>query len=77
MMAVKDFVWEGDKARWVPLGQGVVRFGEVLKVFRTQNFAGPVSIHFEYKTPSREALLEDMRAAIRSVKDALAEAGYA
>lgn len=34
MMAVKDFVWKGDKAEWVPLGEGIVKPVDYFKTFR-------------------------------------------
>ncbi len=59
MVAVKDFVWEktssGWRTRWVPLGQGVVNWGEFFKMLAQFPFHGPISIHIEYdpggKTP--------------------------
>lgn len=70
MVAVKDFVWEGDKVRWVPLGQGIVKTAEMLKTLRARNFTGPISIHLEYDTPSNDALLEDIRAATEYLRSA-------
>ena len=76
MMAVKDFVWDGDRPKWVPLGQGVVKTAEFLKIFRSHGFAGPISLHFEYKVESDDALLEEMRAAVAKLRGYLQEAGY-
>jgi len=76
MAAVKDFVWEGANARWVPLGKGIVQTAEFFKTFRAQGFAGPISIHFEYDTRSKDALLEDIGAAAEQVRSTLREAGY-
>ncbi|MCL4217097.1 MAG: sugar phosphate isomerase/epimerase, partial [Candidatus Hydrogenedentes bacterium] len=76
MMAVKDFVWDGDRPRWVPLGEGVVQTVEFLKILHATNFAGPVSIHFEYKTESDDVLLEHIRAASARMRDNLREAGF-
>lgn len=76
MMAVKDFVWDGDRPKWVPLGEGIVKTAEFLKIFRVAGFAGPVSIHFEYKTESNDALLDDMRRAIAALREDLRESGY-
>ncbi len=78
MMAVKDFVWtDGDRPQWVTLGEGRVKTAEFLKIFREVGFAGPISIHFEYKTPSRDVLLEEIRESVVTVRAALKEAGYA
>ena len=77
MMAVKDFVWDKDKPQWVPLGKGIVKTAECLKIAREAGFAGPISLHFEYKTASQDALLEDMRAAAVTLREELKKAGYA
>ena len=44
---VKDFQWDGRKARHVPLGTGSVdpKFFEMIK---RDGFAGPISLHVEY-----------------------------
>lgn len=76
MMAVKDFVWDGDRPRWVPLGEGVVKTAEFLKILRAAGFAGPLSIHFEYKTESDDVLLDHIRAAVKQMHSYLEEAGY-
>lgn len=76
MMAVKDFVWDGERPKWVPLGEGIVKTAEFLKIFRGAGFAGPISIHFEYKTESNDALLDDMRHAIAALREDLQGAGY-
>lgn len=79
MMAVKDFVWRDDASRpqWVPVGAGYVPLTELFTIMRAAGFGGPVSIHFEYDTPSNDALIEDMREAVATVRAALSEAGYA
>lgn len=43
----KDFVWEEDKLRNVPLGEGRVdkKYGAMLK---ESGFSGPISLHVEY-----------------------------
>lgn len=76
MMAVKDFVWENGKPRWVPLGQGHVQTAAFLKIFREAGFAGPMSLHFEYKTASRDALLEEIRKTAVTLREAMKQAGY-
>lgn len=52
MVAVKDFVWEksGDqwRTRWVPLGQGMVRWPEFFQLLARTPFPGPLSLHIEY-----------------------------
>ena len=76
MMAVKDFVWAGERPRWVPLGEGIVDTAAVLKIVRTAGFAGPISMHFEYKVPSHDAMIEEVGNAAGVLRDALEQAGY-
>ena len=77
MMAVKDFVWKKDQPEWVPLGQGVAQTVEMLKIAHAAGFAGPISIHFEYKTASNDALIEAMRKEVATLRGYLKDAGYA
>jgi L-ribulose-5-phosphate 3-epimerase len=76
MMAVKDFVWDKDKPKWVPLGEGIVKTVECLEIVREAGFVGPISLHFEYKTPSNDVLLEEMKKAVRTLRANLQAAGY-
>ena len=76
MTSVKDFVWEDGKVKWVPLGQGHVNVPEFFSIFRAAGFAGPVSIHVEYRTPSDDAMLEEIRAAVNTIRADLKKAGY-
>jgi len=76
MMAVKDFVWDKNKPKWVPLGEGIVPIAAFLRIMRADGFAGPISMHFEYKVPSDEALLAEVRKAAVTLRAALSEAGY-
>jgi sugar phosphate isomerase/epimerase len=52
MVAIKDFIWEktgeGWRTRWVPLGEGVVRWSEFFAILRKIPFDGPISLHIEY-----------------------------
>ena len=72
---VKDFTWgrteKGWKARWCPLGQGMVdrRFFEPLL---KEGYAGPVSQHHEYETDSPEAMRRLMREDLKTLKGWLA-----
>jgi len=79
MMAVKDFVWRSDESRpqWVPVGKGYVPLTGLFTIMREAGFGGPVSIHFEYDTPSNDALVAAMCDAVVTVRTALGEAGYA
>jgi sugar phosphate isomerase/epimerase len=76
MVALKDFVWEGDRPRWLTLGEGYVPTAEYLKVLHAHGFSGPVSLHFEYNTGSQSKLLEEIRNAVVLLKEWLTEAGY-
>ena len=76
MMAVKDFRWMDGGVRWGPLGEGQVDLAAMLRIMREAGFGGPISLHFEYPTPSRDALLEHIAAAAKTLRAALAEAGY-
>lgn len=77
MSSVKDFVWEDNRVKWVPIGQGIVNIPEFFTIFRNAGFAGPVSIHVEYKLDSDDAMLDEVRAAAVRVRADLATAGYA
>lgn len=77
MLAVKDFVWENKRVRWLTLGEGQVPLVEFLEIFRAANFTGPISMHFEYQTASNETLIEEIRKAGVTLRAALKEAGYA
>jgi sugar phosphate isomerase/epimerase len=52
MVALKDFVWEKTggqwRSRWVPLGEGMVRWPEFFRLLARTPFPGPVSLHIEY-----------------------------
>jgi len=52
MIAIKDFVWEktggGWRTRWVPLGEGMVRWPEFFRMLAKTRFNGPISLHIEY-----------------------------
>jgi sugar phosphate isomerase/epimerase len=52
-ICIKDFVWgKNEKGAWkhenVMLGEGMVKFDEFLKEYKTLNVESPISIHFEY-----------------------------
>ena len=51
-LAVKDFVWakgaKGWDAKWVPLGEGMVKFPQFFALLAKTDFNGPVQIHYEY-----------------------------
>jgi sugar phosphate isomerase/epimerase len=75
MVALKDFVWEkvggAYRTRWVPLGQGMVRWPEFAALLRGTPFDGPVSLHIEYDPggATRAARLDRaLEAAARDLK---------
>lgn len=79
MLAVKDFRFVKAAPRWTPLGEGIVPVAEFLKRFHSAGFSGPVSIHFEYdgyNDATEDGKLEQIAAAVKLVRGALAEAGY-
>jgi len=78
MAAVKDFVFDGNKPRWVPLGEGIVDAGACLRIFREQaGFAGPVSLHFEYEVRSHDQMLEEVAKAVKHMREKVyRDAGY-
>ena len=56
MIAVKDFYWQNTETRgWrekdCPLGQGMCRYNDFLKMVAQAGFHGPISLHLEYQTP--------------------------
>jgi len=80
MAAVKDFVFERNRPRWVPLGEGMVRIDDFLRTFRAAGFSGPVSIHFEYSEfnrARRSEKEEQLAAAGRHMRREYDKAGYA
>ncbi len=76
MMAVKDFIWRKDRPRWVQLGEGIVQTTAFLKVFRRVGFGGPISLHFEYPTRSKDELAQHIEDGAAHVRTCLKEAGY-
>jgi L-ribulose-5-phosphate 3-epimerase len=76
MMAVKDFVWDGLKPDWVPLGKGLVDTEAFFRIFRAAGFAGPVSLHFEYHIGSHDAIIEEIAESAKRLRRILASAGY-
>ena len=77
MMAVKDFVFDKGKPRWVPLGEGIVQTAAFLRLFKEAGFQGPISMHFEYEAPSNDAMIEEVRTTATTLRACLKRAGYA
>jgi L-ribulose-5-phosphate 3-epimerase len=56
MIGVKDFSWQKTETRgWretsCPLGQGMCRYKDFLKMVAQAGFHGPISLHLEFQTP--------------------------
>lgn len=56
MMAVKDFYWKKTETKgWqptnCPLGQGMCKHKDLLKMVAAVGFHGPISVHVEYQIP--------------------------
>ncbi len=71
MVAVKDFYWAKKNGawepHWCPLGEGMVNWGEVFKVFAAGGFAGPVSLHIEYDAPDEMGAIAKDLAYLKGV----------
>ncbi len=78
MVAVKDFQFAGTRPRWVPLGDGATDIAAMLTILRDLgNFNGPVSMHFEYRVPSQDAMIEEIgKAATYMRTEIFPKAGY-
>jgi sugar phosphate isomerase/epimerase len=54
MMAVKDFLWQKQDGKWdavwVPLGEGMVHWSEILPLVLKSGYRGPITLDLEYKT---------------------------
>lgn len=53
MVACKDFFWERQEGKWkarmCPLGQGMVDYPRFFRALAASGFAGPISLHVEYR----------------------------
>lgn len=53
LAAMKDFYWEKTNGkwdvRWCPMGDGMVKWPQVLGAYAAARFTGPMSIHVEYE----------------------------
>jgi len=68
MMAVKDFLWDRAKPKWVPLGTGIVPLQEILQIMANARFGGPISMHFEYKIDGLDAMKAEIAAATQHMQ---------
>ncbi len=92
-IALKDFAWGQDKAgtwraRWKPIGEGMVRFREFFAMVKATAFSGPTQIHFEYPLGGAESgkselsipasqVLGAMKADVRRIREMISTAGNA
>jgi sugar phosphate isomerase/epimerase len=78
-IAVKDFIWAKDargawKPQWTPLGEGMVKLPEFLKMAAECGFEGPMQQHFEYPLRTPEASYAAMRHDLGVLRAALRQA---
>jgi sugar phosphate isomerase/epimerase len=89
-IAVKDCMWvKGENGKWksefVPMGTGMVHFGEFFKMVKQSGFNGPLQIHYEYPlggandgkvklTMPQEEVLAAMKRDVRQLRVYLKEA---
>ncbi|MCX8157655.1 MAG: sugar phosphate isomerase/epimerase [Verrucomicrobiae bacterium] len=72
---VKDFYWEKTgsqwRTRWCPLGEGMIprAFFQQLKA---GNFAGPISMHFEYPMGNEQETLQGYKDSLARLREWLA-----
>lgn len=68
-VCVKDFVWNKNKVKSVPLGEGMVDKKTVTQL-KGINFDGPISLHIEYLTQSsgRPALAEAYKKDLAALR---------
>lgn len=86
VVTIKDFHWEKSaKGKWAPawgpLGEGMIEGPRFLKMVKESNFAGPITLHFEYEPKdasgkqSHEALLAAMKKDLLKLRGWLTQAG--
>lgn len=74
MLAVKDFRWLDNKSAYAgarrhsvmfcPLATGNTPWPQLVKIFKQRQFAGPISIHAEYRTDHSEPWCDTAQAVI-------------
>jgi sugar phosphate isomerase/epimerase len=83
MLALKDFAWTKQGDKWEPdfcaLGHGMVDFKTFFGYLKEINFAGPISMHFEYGKHNRPQptdepeLFADMKRDLALLRKWMAE----
>lgn len=78
MISLKDFTFTGNFPQWTSLGKGLLDVPAFLGLLRQEaNFSGPISLHFEHKTPNAEALLKEIGQAVAYMRTTgLPQGGY-
>jgi sugar phosphate isomerase/epimerase len=55
---IKDFKWELNEGKWkltpVPLGEGMVDLAKYLKLVKSYNIPGPITLHCDYRSGGSE-----------------------
>jgi sugar phosphate isomerase/epimerase len=90
-IAVKDFAWEKDakgawSAKWKPIGEGMVKFGQFFQMVADTDFNGPMQVHYEYPlgganggsrtlTMPREQVVAAMKKDLMAIRGHLAKSG--
>jgi sugar phosphate isomerase/epimerase len=88
MSAVKDFAWVPDPdggfdSTFPPLGEGLVRFTDILALMKEDGFAGPFSIHQEYPIEGdddaarKQNRIEALRRDLQTFRGCLREVDWA
>ncbi len=87
-MDIKDFIWVSKGGKWqqeqMPLGTGMVDFGQYFRLLKKYAISGPMSLHYEYslggaehgkKTLSvpREEVLQAIQRDLRTLRRLLDE----
>jgi len=69
MASFKDFYWSKVNGKWTsiacPLGEGMVNWSKLFSLIVGAGFAGPISIHQEYKPADRMAAARTDLAFVR------------
>jgi sugar phosphate isomerase/epimerase len=74
MVAIKDCLWilgkDGAprKSHFLPLGQGMVEWADVLRALKARNYPGPLSFHSEYEDLSTAQILDQTRKDLRFMR---------
>lgn len=82
VVTVKDFEWDKDdgdyRVEWVPLGEGMIRVGDFMKMLKLDHFVGPITMHFEYDVgDDRRKVASRMKKDLDRLRAAMREAGLA